>query len=61
MLKTQRLLVSVRGPIEALEAAQGGAYISDAEFRIANREGLVSDLEKQSIDKLRVRVRINPI
>ena len=28
----QRLLVSVRGPTEALEAAQGGAHIVDVEY-----------------------------
>lgn len=28
----QRLLVSVRGPIEALSAARGGAHIADVEF-----------------------------
>jgi len=28
----QRLLVSVRGPVEALEAARGGAHIADVEF-----------------------------
>lgn len=29
---SQRLLVSVRGPMEALEAARGGALIADVEF-----------------------------
>ena len=28
----QRLLVSVRGPVEALEAARGGAAIADVEY-----------------------------
>ncbi len=28
----QRLLVSVRGPIEAVEAAKGGAHIADVEY-----------------------------
>lgn len=28
----QRLLVSIRGPIEALEAAKGGAHIADVEY-----------------------------
>src|SRR5437899_11061131 len=28
----QRLLVSVRGPVEAIEAAKGGAAIADVEF-----------------------------
>lgn len=28
----QRLLVSVRGPIEAIEAAKGGAHIADVEY-----------------------------
>ncbi len=28
----QRLLVSVRGPIEALEAVKGGAHIADVEY-----------------------------
>ncbi len=28
----QRLLVSVRGPVEAVEAAEGGAHIADVEF-----------------------------
>ncbi len=32
MHRKQRLLVSVRGPVEALEAAKGGARIADAEY-----------------------------
>ena len=32
MLPGQRLLVSVRGPVEAIAAAKGGAQIADAEY-----------------------------
>lgn len=32
MKRTQRLLVSVRGPIEALQACKGGAHIADVEY-----------------------------
>jgi uncharacterized protein (UPF0264 family) len=31
----QRLLVSVRGPVEALAAARGGAHIADVEFPVS--------------------------
>ncbi len=34
-MKTQRLLVSVRGKIEALEAVKGGAHIVDAEYPVS--------------------------
>jgi uncharacterized protein (UPF0264 family) len=32
MKRTQRLLVSVRGPKEALEACKGGAHVADVEY-----------------------------
>lgn len=32
MKRIQRLLVSVRGPVEALEACKGGAHIADVEY-----------------------------
>jgi uncharacterized protein (UPF0264 family) len=32
MNHAQRLLVSVRGPVEAIEAAKGGAHIADVEY-----------------------------
>jgi uncharacterized protein (UPF0264 family) len=32
MKRVQRLLVSVRGPVEAIEAAKGGAQIADVEY-----------------------------
>lgn len=32
MARTQRLLVSIRGPLEALACARGGAHIADVEY-----------------------------